>query len=195
MNSIPNNKKNLLLKTGQEIFASHGFTNVGLTELLKKAGIPKGSFYYYFDSKEDYGVAVIQYYMDQYTTHLSTLFNTPDLSGKERLLSCWENWNENQCNNDYEGRCLVVKLSSEVADFSEAMRHEFCKGIDKVLTLIASVIYKGQQDGSIPDHLNPDLTAQELYQQWLGASLLTKIQRNKHPFKIALRYTMNILEK
>lgn len=187
-------KKTLLLKTGQDIFASHGFTSVGLTELLKKAGIPKGSFYYYFNSKEEYGVEVIRYYMSEYTNEIAHLFNNTDLSGKDRLLSYWKKWETTQCSNEFQGRCLIVKLSSEVSDFSEAMRHELCIGTGQILTLIINIMKEGQKDGSIPPHLDPAQSAQELYQQWLGASLLTKIQRNACPFKTALHYTHNLLK-
>lgn len=193
MSSSTNDKKTHLLQTGQKIFAANGFTNVGLTELLKKAGIPKGSFYYYFSSKEEYGVEVIRYYMNNYTAQIALLFSEPNLSGKERLLSYWGKWNDTQCLNDYEGECLVVKLCSEVTDLSEAMRHEFCVGTTKILSLMTDVIQDGQKDGSIPAHLDPALTAQELYQQWLGASLLTKIQRTDCPFKTALHCTMALL--
>ncbi|CAI3946602.1 AcrR family [Commensalibacter communis] len=194
MNSASNEKKTLLLKTGLEVFTVHGFTNVGLTELLKKAGIPKGSFYYYFSSKEEYGVEVIRFYMQEYTTNIARLFSNSQLSCKERLLSYLKTWQENQCTNDYYGRCLIVKLSSEVSDFSEPMRHEFCLGTSKVIQLITDIVKKGQIDGSIPKHLEPDYAAQELYQQWLGASMLTKIQRNECPLKTALKYTNNLLE-
>lgn len=73
------------------------------------------------------------------------------------------------------------------------MRHEFYVGTTKILSLMTDVIHDGQKDGSIPAHLNPALTAQELYQQWLGASLLTKIQRTDCPFKTALHCTMELL--
>lgn len=194
MSSSSDDKKILLLQTGQEIFATHGFTNVGLTELLKKAGIPKGSFYYYFSSKEEYGVEVIRFYMNEYTNNITNLFSNSDLSCKDRLLSYLKTWQGNQCTNEFYGRCLIVKLSSEVSDLSEAMRHEFCIGTKKILTLITQILKDGQEDGSVPEHLDPAYSAQELYQQWLGASLLTKIQRNDCPFETALHYTYNLLK-
>ncbi|MDI2090023.1 TetR/AcrR family transcriptional regulator [Commensalibacter oyaizuii] len=188
-----NDKKELLLRTGLEIFSTHGFNHVGLSTLLKKAGIPKGSFYYYFESKEEYGVAVIHYYFDNYLKTISTLFENNALSGKERLLSYWKKWYDVQCVNNFEGRCLIVKISSEIADYSDSMREAFRQGTEKVLLEITKILIIGQQDNSIPKYLNPSDTAHLLYQQWLGASLLTKIQKNSFPFEQAFQYTHNLL--
>ena len=44
-----------LLATGQELSLRLGFNGMGLTELLKKAEVPKGSFYHHFRSKEAFG--------------------------------------------------------------------------------------------------------------------------------------------
>lgn len=192
MTSVHYDKKSLLLETGLTIFATNGFTNVGLAELLKKAGIPKGSFYYYFNSKEEYGVEVIQHYIQNYTARLAALFEEEHLYGKQRLLRYWQEWQITQCSNNYEGRCLIVKLSSEVTDFSEPMRKAFCIGTQQILILITNVILAGQKDGSIPQQLTADKAAQQLYQQWLGASLLVKIQKNTFPFTSAFEFTHSL---
>ncbi|MGH8672403.1 MAG: TetR/AcrR family transcriptional regulator, partial [Burkholderiales bacterium] len=47
-----------LVKVGAHIIAQHGFNTTGIEEVLKRAKVPKGSFYYYFASKEDFGLAV-----------------------------------------------------------------------------------------------------------------------------------------
>lgn len=188
-------KKNLLLKTGQEVFAARGFSHVGLTELLKIAGIPKGSFYYYFQSKEEYGVEVIHFYIEHYTAYISSLLHDPDLSGKDGLLTYWKEWQESQCKHNCQGYCLIIKLASEVADYSESMRRAFCLGVDRILNLIEAFIVKGQKDHSIGSELAPPILAQQLYQQWLGASLLVKIQKRPTAFHYATRLTNFLLAK
>lgn len=188
------NKKNLLLKIGQEFFASQGFTNVGLAEILKQANIPKGSFYYYFNSKEDYGVQVIDHYIYNYIMALQSLLKSSSLSGKDRLLKYWEKWQFSQCDNNFEGHCLIVKLSSEVTDYSEPMRKAFCRGTDRILSLIAQIIAIGQKDNSIHNQADNFFIAQQLYQQWLGASLMVKIQKRSTAFTIALHFTNFLLD-
>ena len=59
MNIRHDNTRQHILETGLGIFAGKGFASVGLNELLKAAGVPKGSFYHYFESKEQYGQALL----------------------------------------------------------------------------------------------------------------------------------------
>ncbi len=46
-----------IVAVGQRIMAGKGFTAVGLSEILTTAGVPKGSLYYYFATKDAFGEA------------------------------------------------------------------------------------------------------------------------------------------
>jgi AcrR family transcriptional regulator len=60
MNIRHDNTRQHILETGHRIIAGKGFASVGLNEILKSAGVPKGSFYHYFESKEQYGQALLE---------------------------------------------------------------------------------------------------------------------------------------
>src|SRR4051794_25241860 len=62
--------KAALLETGCQIFLEKGYNHAGIEAILQAAGVPKGSFYYYFDSKEDFGLQVLDRFADCYKTHL-----------------------------------------------------------------------------------------------------------------------------
>ncbi len=53
--------KEKILMTGADLVQHKGFKNTSIQDILKAAAIPKGSFYYYFDSKEDFGLQLIDY--------------------------------------------------------------------------------------------------------------------------------------
>lgn len=55
-----------ILATGETIILGKSFSAVGLAEILNTAGVPKGSFYHYFRSKEQFGVELLQRYFDNY---------------------------------------------------------------------------------------------------------------------------------
>ncbi|EOY8498214.1 TetR/AcrR family transcriptional regulator, partial [Providencia stuartii] len=59
-----------LLVTGERLCLQRGFTGMGLSELLKTAEVPKGSFYHYFRSKEAFGVAMLEHYYAGYLQKL-----------------------------------------------------------------------------------------------------------------------------
>ena len=194
MNATRQDTRQHILETGRRLIAGKGFTSVGLNEILLAASVPKGSFYHYFDSKEQYGRTLLEDYFDGYLTRIDEVFGTGAQSARERLMSYWRHWVETQCDDCLDSKCLVVKLSAEVADLSEAMRRTLHDGTDGVIARIGDCIEKGVAEGSLPP-LEGRATAQMLYQLWLGASLLGKIQRSRDPLEQALAVTIKVLSE
>ncbi|AMP04359.1 TetR/AcrR family transcriptional regulator [Collimonas pratensis] len=185
--------KRHILDAGQKIIAVKGFSGVGLSEILSAAAIPKGSFYHYFGSKEQYGRALMEQYVEDYLQALNQVLQTGAGPARERLLRYWSNWRETQAGGEAMDKCLVVKLSAEVADLSDDMRLVLCAGTQQVMARIADCIAEGIADGSLQLSLEPQKTAQMLYQLWLGASLLAKLQRDRGPLENAMEISLSVL--
>lgn len=163
---MTNDTRQHILDIGQVIIGGKGFSAVGLNEIFKASGVPKGSFYHYFSSKEAFGKALIESYFTNY-------FSTVDC--------------------DPKGKCLVVKLAAEVSDLSEAMRVVLEQGTSQAICRLKDIIQEGIYDKSLPTHLNPQVAATTLYQLWLGASICTKITRTATPLESALVATKELL--
>lgn len=181
-----------LLDTGHQIMSSKGFSGVGLSEILQTAGVPKGSFYHYFKSKEQFGQALLEDYFKAYVIELDQRFANQAVCARERLLSYWQQWLNSYSGPQCEQKCLVVKLSAEVADLSESMRITLRDGTDQIIDRLASCIEAANQDGSLPG-LDAKANATMLYQLWLGASLLTKLHRTSDPMQHAMRVSQQLL--
>ena len=194
MKTAQNDTRQHILDVGYQLIAQRGFVGVGLAEILQQAGVPKGSFYHYFPSKELFGQALIEYYFEDYITRLGTLFSDSERTGRERLMSYWHYISDMQTGpNETGGRCLIVKLSAEVADLSETMRMALLNGYRQVIVLIAQCMQEGIADGSLPARLSPELDAQVLYHLWLGSSLANKLSKDGVPLTAALRHTEQVL--
>ncbi|MGB3222428.1 MAG: TetR/AcrR family transcriptional regulator [Desulforhopalus sp.] len=181
-----------ILDTGYKLIVSKGFSSVGLTEILQSAGVPKGSFYYYFKSKEQFGEEIISNYFREYLVALENIFQLRGSSAYNRLMEYWQRWIETQSDSCVDQKCLVVKLSAEVADLSEPMRIALLNGSSLVVQRIAQCIEAGIDDGSIVKS-NAAVTADFLYNMWLGATLMSKLQRNADGLQQSLRITTSIL--
>ena len=192
MNTTRQDTRQHILDTGRRLIAGKGFTSVGLNEILLAASVPKGSFYHYFASKEQYGCSLLESYFDSYLAHIDALFETVTSSARERLIIYWQQWMDTQCDDCLDSKCLVVKLSAEVADLSETMRRALHDGTNGVIARIGNCIDEGVADQSLP-MLDGLATAQMLYQLWLGASLLGKIQRSRAPLEQAMVVTLQVL--
>lgn len=188
-----------ILQAGRRLIGQKGFTGVGLNELLAAADIPKGSFYHYFGSKERYGRELIEQYVAEYLQVLDKIFtagneyNAVDSTARERLLKYWGHWLETQCCEMAEHKCLVVKLSAEVADLSDDMRLALHSGTSAFMARIAAEIRTGIDEGSLHTVLEPAKTAAMLYQMWLGASLLSKLSRDRTALEGAMEVSRCVL--
>ena len=182
-----------ILETGQAIMGGKGFSAVGLTEILTSAGVPKGSFYYYFKSKDAFGEALLEQYFADYMAELTAILERPGQSGAERLVAYWEKWLRTQAGCDPQGKCLAVKLGAEVADLSEAMRSALQIGTARIMQRLAKAIEEARADGSLSVDGDALFLSETLYELWMGASLLEKITRNDEPLKTAMAATYRIL--
>ena len=183
-----------ILDTAKPIILGKGFSAVGLNELLNAAEVPKGSFYHYFKSKEYFGEALLDSYFEAYLVRLEVLLSAEGMSGAERLMSYWQRWLETQCGDDAETKCMVVKLGGEVSDLSEPMRLALQRGTNHIISRLADGIEEGIADGSLPNDLVAADTALVLYNQWLGATVLTKIWHDKSALESSMCNTERILK-
>jgi TetR/AcrR family transcriptional repressor of nem operon len=184
-----------ILAAGQQLMAGRGFSAVGLNEILAAAGVPKGSFYHYFGSKDAFGEAMLRSYFEDYLAELDATLSTPGMNMAARLVSYWRGWQATQSLLDCQGKCLAVKMAAEVADLSEAMRLAIKAGTDGIVTRLAAAIEAGVAEGSLrlAKDSNAAGTAASLYQLWLGASVMAKIGRQAAPFAVASATTAQLL--
>ena len=183
-----------ILDTAKPIILGKGFSAVGLNELLNAAEVPKGSFYHYFKSKEYFGEALLDSYFEAYLMRLEILLSVEGMNGAERLMSYWQRWLETQCGDDAETKCMVVKLGGEVSDLSEPMRLALQRGTNHIISRLADGIEEGIADGSLPNDLVAADTALVLYNQWLGATILTKIWHDQSALESSMCNTERILK-
>lgn len=193
MTSLDKDTRADILATGQAIMSRKGFSAVGLTEILTQAGVPKGSFYHYFASKDAFGEAMLAAYFTDYHAEMDELFARPGLTMAERLMLYFANWRQAQGAIECQGRCLAVKLGAEVADLSEPMRLALKSGTHGIIARLTGAIETGVAEGSLRVADPAGEVAAALYHQWLGASVMVKILRNQDPFDIANQATRRML--
>jgi len=188
-----NDVRESILAHGRRIIAGKGFSAVGINEVLVAAGVPKGSFYHYFGSKDAFGEALLDSYFEEYWAGLDATLSAPGLTMAQRLMNHWKHWQDTQLFYDCQGKCLTVKLGTEVVDLSEAMRLALRRGTAGIIDRLGDAIEAGMAEGSLSIEGSPHDAAQSLYQLWLGASVMVKIVRTPQPFGMAMTVTRQIL--
>lgn len=192
MNIQTKDTRQHIIDTGYELIVAKGFSNVGLSQLLKHAEVPKGSFYHYFKSKEQFGEALIADYFSLYAARLDELFESNEGQAYDRLISYWQRWidiSEGKCGAQ---KCLVVKLSAEVSDLSDSMRVALLTGANRIIQRIAECIEQGNADGSMKVE-DSQKSAELLYNLWIGTSLMSKLSHSLTGFEQVMTVTQNVL--
>ncbi|MDE2427432.1 MAG: TetR/AcrR family transcriptional regulator [Burkholderiales bacterium] len=182
-----------ILATGEQLILGRGFSAIGLSEILSAAEVPKGSFYHYFQSKEGFGVAMLERYFDTYLARCAKLFALHEPPIQQRLLSYFDGWRQVANDSACQNMCLAVKLAAEVSDLSELMRQALNLGMQRIMDQIADALRLAQAEGALSTTVDAQELAESLYGMWVGASLLTKVQRDIRPLNLAYRQTQALL--
>lgn len=176
-----------LLEAGTEIMLEKGYNNTGIMEVLQSTGVPKGSFYYYFDSKEDFGLQIINHFHATYQEKLKTCLDDTTKTPVQRLRKyCEEGMHSFEMNACRKG-CLIGNLSQEMADQSEVFRHRLEEIILAWRAQFGACIREGQKLGEIPKSIDPDELAEYFQSGWSGAVLRAKTMKSTEPQKVFIK--------
>ena len=178
-----------ILDSARGIILGKGYAAVGLNEILSNAGVPKGSFYHYFKSKDDFGRVLLEEYFSEYLIKIESCLGNRELPAVQRLLNYFEHWLDSQCSDCQEEKCVVVKLSAEVTDLSEQMRQTLQQGIQKVQARLTQCIAEAIDADELKLQQQPEELAHELYYMWLGATLVGKVNRTPDALQFCMRTT------
>jgi TetR/AcrR family transcriptional repressor of nem operon len=177
------NAKKRILERGAEIIHRKGFNHTGIQEILDAAKVPKGSFYNYFKNKEDFGLQVIDHFVNHFDAVAKEILedvSAPPLRRLERLLGWFMDFFKS---NDYTLGCPIGNLSQEMGDLSEGFRVRLKSAIDRMAEHYARILEAGQVQGGIPESLDVRKTAYFLISSWHGALLRMKIEKGPGPLE------------
>lgn len=169
-----------LLVAGTQLFAAKGFNGCGLSEVLQQAGVPKGSFYHWFASKEDFGVALIERARDEHLAAMKPMLADRRRSPVQRLRALFTHLRD-ECAADATHECLIPKLALETGNLSEPVHAAVKCAYQQWSALLAQVLREGQAKGEIDKHHDPDRLANVLVMLWEGAAIRAQIDRAAGP--------------
>jgi TetR/AcrR family transcriptional repressor of nem operon len=177
-----------LIEVGLERMRKHGYGATGVQEILDAAGVPKGSFYHYFNSKEEFTAAVVERYVTRAGEHcLGVLGNTRQAPLK-RLRRYFEDLIRFAGQSAPIQGCLIGSLSLEVAGTSPRLQNCLSSGFTHWQALIASVLQEAVEKGDLPKSTRPEALAGFLLNSWEGALLRSQADRSDTPLEDFLDY-------
>ena len=172
-----------LLQVGAELISTQGYNNTGIKAILDAAGVPKGSFYYYFASKEDFGLAVIEHFNAQYQDKLDRVLDDETVAPLERLNNYLEAGIAEMSAGDFTRGCLMGNLAQELAGQNEAFRERLQQVFSGWTARFAECLAAARRRGELAPHCEPEQLAEFLLVGWEGAVLRAKVTRDLRPMQ------------
>jgi len=177
------NTRDRIIETGAEIIHCKGFNHTGIQEILDAAKVPKGSFYNYFKSKEDFGLQIIDYFCDQFRQIAAETLEDTRVSPLNRIyrfLTVFMEYFESQ---NYAGGCPIGNLAQEMGDLNPTFRQKLNEAIEIMIDAYSRVLAAAQKDGKIMKNLDVRETAGFIVAGWHGAVIQMKLNRSLAPLK------------
>ncbi|MGZ8218140.1 TetR family transcriptional regulator C-terminal domain-containing protein [Methylomagnum sp.] len=172
-----------LLDQGVAMLTERGYHGTGLQDLLAGVRVPKGSFYNYFASKEDFGAEVIRHYIEPFIQMLDDAYATPGLDALSALKKYFGDLIQELERREFKGGCLMGNLIGEIGDTNEtclaALREAYHRYRDKLEQGLA----EAQRDGTVRADLSAAAMADMLADAWQGALLRMKVEQSVRPLE------------
>lgn len=184
-------KREKLLDHGVQMLMAQGYHGTGLKEILDTVQIPKGSFYNYFGSKEEFAAESISHYIEPFIQRLNAHLQDPHLDGLEALKNYYNELIAEVAQADYKGGCLLGNLMGEIGDTSAICRKALMSAVNRYGHLQEAAITRAQQQGTARTDHSAKNMANLLLNSWQGALLRMKIEQSIQPLQECLEILLD----
>jgi TetR/AcrR family transcriptional regulator, transcriptional repressor for nem operon len=171
-----------LLEKGGDLISSRGFNATGVQEITAAAGVPKGSFYNYFDSKEAFAVEVLSEYWDSVVELYGPILTDNRRSPLSRITRYFAGLADFHERRQYAFGCLIGNMALEVTPSSEEVRAKLAAIYREWSRSLTDCLREAQARKELAPGRDTRQLAAALIDAFEGAVMRTKVERNRGPF-------------
>ncbi|MDX2320138.1 MAG: TetR/AcrR family transcriptional regulator [Moritella sp.] len=174
----------LLIRSGVEVLTESGFAAAGIDGILKKVGVPKGSFYHYFKSKEDFGQAVIDNYASYFAAKLDKCLLDESIAPLKRIVKFADEAKQGIVRFEFKRGCLVGNLGQEVAILPQSYRLVLQDIFAVWQAKVQTCLETAQQQGAIKQDIHCAQQAEYFWIGWEGAVMRARLVQSVQPLDL-----------
>ncbi len=171
-------------------FHAQGFNATGISDIVKAAGVPKGSFYNHFSSKEESALEALNRYGASLRFEMLAAPDSPPL---DRLRAHFEFLSRDTVENGFVRGCLVGNFGAEVADHNEEIRAAVKRGFDGWTARIRQVLAEAQEAGDLDGDLDIEATALFILSAWEGTLIAARADKSASAVDAFFRTVFGVL--
>jgi TetR/AcrR family transcriptional repressor of nem operon len=175
--------KDDILQVGLDLVLSRGFNATGVEAILKQAKVPKGSFYNFFPSKEEFSLAIIDKFVNARRKVFNPIFSDKSIPQLERVKRSFETLIAIFEADDCSKGCLLGNLGQEMADQSENVRLRLEGSLQEWSGRVSGLLQQAQLEKAIPADLDAGMLAENLISSFQGALLRSKVKKSAEPLR------------
>lgn len=176
-------KRHELICVGSNLIAQRGFNAASINELLSRTDVPKGSFYYYFASKEDFGLAIIDDFASRCQEQLKSCLENEQYTPLTRLRNYFELKIVDLESCDCIDGCLIGNLAQELSAQNELFRDRLKQVFNSWERSFAQCLDAAKVAGELEDYNHSGHLAKFILSSWQGAILQAKVEKSIVPLK------------
>ncbi len=184
-----------LIEVGVRLMHEHGYTATGLKEILASAEVPKGSFYHYFGSKEEFAGAVLDSYVAREAERGAAVLSDAKVTPLKRLRRYFSELIRIYGQKGAIPGCMMGRFSLDVAGESVMLRKQLSSSFGQWRQGIASVLLEAKARKELPADADAGSLADFLLNSWEGALLRSQAEKSDDPLKDFMHYSFDVLLK
>ena len=170
-----------LIWCGTELLTERGFLSTGIEEILSRVGVPKGSFYHYFKSKQDFGVAVIENYVAFYDEKMTLIFDDASRSPLRRIQRFVDEGKSGMIRYAFRRGCLIGNMGQELAGLNDDFRQRLEAVLLAWEARLKVCLDLAVSAGEMPRTADTAALANFFWIGWEGAILRAKLTQSTAP--------------
>ncbi len=186
-------KKDHLLDAGLKVMATRGYNGTSIQDIVAAANVPKGSFYTYFKSKEDFAIEALEKVTEERMAQNQHLLNDRTVCPKERLIRFFVE-NIGGCEENLNGGCFIGNMCQEMSESSEAIRIKVRQMLRNSTKAIEDVLEEARLAGGLKSHLPTPVLAEFLFNAWEGTLMRMKASKCREPLNAFLAVLPELFE-
>ncbi len=179
--SARSDTRKALVWCGTELVTERGFQTTGIEEVFKRVGVPKGSFYHFFKSKDEFGAAVIDNYVAYYARKMDRIFGDTSRSPLERLKYFVEDTKHGMAKFDFRRGCLIGNMGQELAGVDSEFRLRLEAVLVSWEVRVADCLEEAIAAGEVGKDNDAHALSRFFWIGWEGAILRSKLMRSLEP--------------
>ena len=170
-----------IVNAAVEQFHSRGFNAAGVKDITDSAGVPKGSFYNHFVSKEALAVVALERYGE--TRRLPELADT-SVDPLLRLRRHFEFLRDENTVRGHSRGCLIGGFGTEMADHSDVIREAVRAGLERWAQALAAPIAQAQASGQVTAVTDAGTLARFILNAWEGTLISARSEHAEASYEV-----------